>query len=436
MNSNFRDIIRELSDRLLDHVAEHILAQLDVESLCSAELVSKEWRHIVLRTRTWLLLLQHQQMTQPSIWKAMWHRMGMGDASDAFSAKKKCLAVKHALQVMDSNWRSGNYRTSETHISFQLAPPQPLCATTHSFEMNQRYVFPSEGPLNHWNIVGFIDRSATKDSKVLHTLDMLYRCDADGEVAVIGYVDGSLSVVEIATGRQVNELMDLTDSTMACVRFRCGRLAALTFVDDGLGTDEKRLTLWKVDELDKMTIEAQLPLSVSRARLELDGDVAVVFSERGVHVAYGAGPKRLHRLNFEAGAKILEAQYRTGLLMTLEEVDRSRQLRIVDISTGVCLRLLERIRPDVTSFRFNSKYVVALVHDHALHVVDLVAALANPNADWTELTLATIAMESMKPVAAFQVDDFEVWVYGSQLMKFDLSGLSAVDRDETSPQPV
>ena len=42
----------------------------------------------------------------------------------------------------------------------------------------------------------------------------------------------------------------------------------------------------------------------------------------------------------------------------------------------------------------------------------------------------------MKPVAAFQVDDFEVWVYGSQLMKFDLSGLSAVDRDETSPQPV
>lgn len=47
-------------DRLLDHVAEHILAQLDVESLCSAELVSKEWRHIVLRTRTWLLLLQRQ----------------------------------------------------------------------------------------------------------------------------------------------------------------------------------------------------------------------------------------------------------------------------------------------------------------------------------------------------------------------------------------
>lgn len=67
-------------------------------------------------------------------------------------------------------------------------------------------------------------------------------------MAVIGYVDGSLSVVEIATGRQVNELMDLTDSTMACVRFRCGRLAALTFVDDGLGTDEKRLTLWKVTE--------------------------------------------------------------------------------------------------------------------------------------------------------------------------------------------
>ena len=36
--------------------------------------------------------------------------------------------------------------------------------------------------------------------------------------------------------------------------------------------------------------------------------------------------------------------------------------------------------------------MVALVHDHALHVVDLVAALANPNADWTELTLATIAV--------------------------------------------
>lgn len=43
--------------KLLDHVAEDILSDLDVDDLKNAELVSKGWQQTVLQSRAWSKIL-------------------------------------------------------------------------------------------------------------------------------------------------------------------------------------------------------------------------------------------------------------------------------------------------------------------------------------------------------------------------------------------
>ena len=59
--------------RGLDHIAENILSFLDARSLCSAELVCKEWQRVISEGMLWKKLIERMVRTDP-LWKGLSER--------------------------------------------------------------------------------------------------------------------------------------------------------------------------------------------------------------------------------------------------------------------------------------------------------------------------------------------------------------------------
>ena len=59
----------------LDHVAETVLSYLDAKSLCSAELVCKEWYRVISEGMLWKKLIESRVRTD-TLWRGLAHRRG------------------------------------------------------------------------------------------------------------------------------------------------------------------------------------------------------------------------------------------------------------------------------------------------------------------------------------------------------------------------
>lgn len=64
-----------ITENGLDHVAENILSYLDAESLCSAELVCKEWKRVIREGMLWKKLIERKVRTD-SLWRGLAERRG------------------------------------------------------------------------------------------------------------------------------------------------------------------------------------------------------------------------------------------------------------------------------------------------------------------------------------------------------------------------
>lgn len=61
------------SARGLEHIAENILSFLDARSLCSAELVCREWHRVISEGMLWKKLIERMVRTDP-LWKGLSER--------------------------------------------------------------------------------------------------------------------------------------------------------------------------------------------------------------------------------------------------------------------------------------------------------------------------------------------------------------------------
>uniref|UniRef100_A0A672SD25 F-box and WD repeat domain containing 11a n=1 Tax=Sinocyclocheilus grahami TaxID=75366 RepID=A0A672SD25_SINGR len=68
-----RDFISALPAQGLDHIAENILSFLDAHSLCSAELVCREWQRVISDGMLWKKLIERMVRTDP-LWKGLSER--------------------------------------------------------------------------------------------------------------------------------------------------------------------------------------------------------------------------------------------------------------------------------------------------------------------------------------------------------------------------
>jgi F-box and WD-40 domain protein 1/11 len=61
----------------LDHIAESILSYLDAKSLCSAEMVCKEWNRVISDAMLWKKLIERKVRTD-TLWRGLADRRGWG----------------------------------------------------------------------------------------------------------------------------------------------------------------------------------------------------------------------------------------------------------------------------------------------------------------------------------------------------------------------
>lgn len=59
----------------LDHIAENILSYLDAKSLCSAEIVCKEWHRVISEGMLWKKLIERMARTD-TLWRGLAERRG------------------------------------------------------------------------------------------------------------------------------------------------------------------------------------------------------------------------------------------------------------------------------------------------------------------------------------------------------------------------
>lgn len=64
-----------LLEKGLDHIAECILSYLDAQSLCSAELVCKQWYQVISDGMLWKKLIEWRVQTD-TLWKGLSDRRG------------------------------------------------------------------------------------------------------------------------------------------------------------------------------------------------------------------------------------------------------------------------------------------------------------------------------------------------------------------------
>lgn len=68
-------IVFVFSAKGLDHIAETILSYLDAKSLCSAELVCKEWYRVISEGMLWKKLIERMVRTD-TLWRGLAERRG------------------------------------------------------------------------------------------------------------------------------------------------------------------------------------------------------------------------------------------------------------------------------------------------------------------------------------------------------------------------
>ena len=228
-------------------------------------------------------------------------------------------------QAIDRNWRAGKCRLTK-HVSetFQLAPSVTLCCTSHSFQMNARYIFPAVGPLNHWNTIAFSDRETMQISKVVHLRNVLYHCEANETLAFFGYYDGIMSVFDIDSGQEVHQLRELEGSAIVGLKIHRNILVTLSFID-GPNPEDKLLTIWNVEGPTVVHLTAQIPLKVWTARVEIDEQFIIVLADNGAYVISRETNELLKKIDFQP--QTIEAQYSNGVLVTLELMDQFQNMR-------------------------------------------------------------------------------------------------------------
>ncbi len=59
----------------LSHLAENVLSYVDAKSLCSCELVCREWRNVVSEGMLWKKLIERKVRTD-SLWKGLSDKRG------------------------------------------------------------------------------------------------------------------------------------------------------------------------------------------------------------------------------------------------------------------------------------------------------------------------------------------------------------------------
>ncbi|XP_014240972.1 beta-TrCP isoform X2 [Cimex lectularius] len=390
-----RDFISLLPKKGLDHVAENILSYLYADSLCSAELVCKEWYRVISEGMLWKKLIERKVRTD-SLWRGLAERRTW--IQYLFKPKPGKTHPNHRfyrslfpkiIQDIDSieyNWRTGRHNLQRINCRSENSKGvYCLQYDDHKIVSGLR-----DNTIKIW------DRYSLQCVKVLtgHTGSVLC-LQYDDKVIISGSSDSTVRVWDVVTGEMVNTLIHHCEAVLH-LRFSNGMMVTCS--------KDRSIAVWDMYSSTEITLRRVL-VGHRAAVNVVDFDEKYIVSasgDRTIKVWNTASCEFVRTLNgHKRGIACL--QYRDRLVVSGSS---DNSIRLWDIECGACLRVLEGHEELVRCIRFDSKRIVSGAYDGKIKVWNLVAAL-DPRAPASSLCLRTL-VEHTGRVFRLQFDEFQI----------------------------
>ncbi|UXI20000.1 nicastrin [Sarcoptes scabiei] len=390
-----RDFISLLPKSGLYHAAETILTYLDEKSLCSAELVSKEWHKVISEGMLWKKLIEFRVNTD-SLWKGLAYRRGWinylfkQDQSkphpDHIFYRRLFPYIILDIKSIENNWRSGRHILKRINCRSE-GSKGVYCL---QYDENQIISGLRDNTIKIW------DRKNLSCSKTLtgHTGSVLC-LQYDESVIISGSSDATVRVWDIEHGQMLKTLIHHCEAVLH-LRFNNGMMVTCS--------KDRSIAVW--DMTSPTDINLRRVLVGHRAAVNVvDFDEKYIVSasgDRTIKVWKTSDCEFVRTLNgHKRGIACL--QYRDRLVVSGSS---DNTIRLWDIEFGTCLRVLEGHDELVRCIRFDNKRIVSGAYDGKIKVWDLAAAL-DPRSPAGTLCLRTL-IEHTGRVFRLQFDDFQI----------------------------
>jgi F-box and WD-40 domain protein 1/11 len=386
-----RDFISSLPAKGLVGIAEIILSYLDADSLCSAELVCKEWQRVISYGLLWKKLIERQVLTDP-MWKGLSEHRGWikylfknniefnqhTNIADQHKFYKELYAkiLKDKDQV-NQNWIEGKCSTKKIHCRSENS--KGVYCLQYD---NEKIVSGLRD-----NTIKIWDKKKYECVKTLsgHTGSVLC-LQYDKNIIVSGSSDTTVRVWDLKTGQNVQTLFNHKEAVLH-LRFMDGLMVTCS--------KDRQIIVW--DMHSPTDIQIKRTLVGHRAAVNVvDFDQRYIVSasgDRTIKVWHTSTCEFVRTLNgHRRGIACL--QYRGNLVVSGSS---DFTIRLWDIECGECLRVLEGHDELVRCIRFDNKRIVSGAYDGKIKVWDLKLALEqrSSNASLCIQTL-TVSFNSLR----------------------------------------
>uniref|UniRef100_A0A673GGB5 F-box/WD repeat-containing protein 11-like n=1 Tax=Sinocyclocheilus rhinocerous TaxID=307959 RepID=A0A673GGB5_9TELE len=370
-----RDFITALPAQGLDHIAENILSFLDAHSLCSAELVCREWQRVISDGMLWKKLIERMVRTDP-LWK------GLSERSFRPSIHKSV----HPITTIEANWRCGRHNLQR----IQCRSENSKGVYCLQYDDDKIISGLRDNSIKIW------DKQSLECLKVLtgHTGSVLC-LQYDDRVIVTGSSDSTVRVWDGVSGEVLNTLIHHNEAVLH-LRFCNGLMVTCS--------KDRSIAVW--DMASATDISLRRVLVGHRAAVNVvdfdDKYIVSASGDRTIKVWSTSTCEFVRTLNgHKRGIACL--QYRDRLVVSGSS---DNTIRLWDIECGACLRVLEGHEELVRCIRFDNKRIVSGAYDGKIKVWDLQAAL-DPRAPASTLCLRTLVEHSGR-VFRLQFDEFQI----------------------------
>ncbi|KAB5543243.1 hypothetical protein PHYPO_G00076890, partial [Pangasianodon hypophthalmus] len=354
-----RDFITALPAQGLDHIAENILSFLDARSLCSAELVCKEWQRVISEGMLWKKLIERMVRTDP-LWKGLserhqWEKYLFKNRTTEVPPNSyyRSLYPKiiQDIETIEANWRCGRHNLQRIQCRSE----------------NSKGVYCLQ--YDDDKIISGLRDNSIKiwDKQSLECLKIL---------------TGHTGVWDVNSGEVLNTLIHHNEAVLH-LRFCNGLMVTCS--------KDRSIAVW--DMASPTDISLRRVLVGHRAAVNVvdfdDKYIVSASGDRTIKVWSTSTCEFVRTLNgHKRGIACL--QYRDRLVVSGSS---DNTIRLWDIECGACLRVLEGHEELVRCIRFDNKRIVSGAYDGKIKVWDLQAAL-DPRAPASTLCLRTLVEHS------------------------------------------